>query len=304
MTTSADLRGLTAFVAVAEEEGFRAAGRRLGVSGSAVSQAIDRLEERLGVALFERTTRYVRLTEAGSRLHSAVEPALEEVRAAQEDVQELGEQPRGTLRLNVSRAAESFLGESVLAGFLATFPQLRLDLVVSEHTGEIVEAGFDAGVGLGEVIERDMISIPVSGELRLLVVGSPAYLERHPAPQHPRDLERHTCINWRAGPDDPPYRWEFTEDGRDFSVAVDARIVTTDAPLNLRLALAGVGLNMTWETWARPYIAAGELEPVLEKYCAPFPGFYLYYPRRRHRRAALRALIEYVRSPQTGPACW
>lgn len=294
MTTG--FNGLLVFVAVAETRGFSAAGRRLGVSGSAVSQTISRLEERLGVTLVERTTRTVRLTDAGERLYAVVAPALEEVRAAEEEVKELGEEPRGTLRLNVSRAAEGFLNGPMLAGFLGTYPEVALDLIVSEHTGEIVGAGYDAGVGLGEVIEQDMVAMPVSEEMRLVVVGAPAYFERHPAPKHPRDLARHTCINWRPGPDAPAYRWEFTEDGRDFSVNVDARVVTNDPALNIRLALAGVGLTMTWEEWARQHIDRSELVSVLDRYCLPFPGFHLYFPRRRHRPAALRALIDYVRS--------
>lgn len=290
-----DLNALSFFVAVAEAKGFRAAGRTLGVSGSAVSQAINRLEARLGITLVERTTRSVRLTDAGRRLYETVRPALEEVAAAEAVVQALGEEPRGALRLNVSRAAESFLNGPVLAEFLREYPELRLDLVVTEHTGEIVAAGYDAAIGLGEVIEQDMVAMPVSGELRLLVVGAPSYFDDHPAPRHPRDLAEHVCINWRPDPEGPPWRWEFTEDGHDFSVSVDSRITTTDPSLNLRLCLSGVGLNMSWESWVRPHISRHELVAVLEEYTPPFPGFYLYFPRRRQRSAALEALIDFVR---------
>lgn len=293
---STDLNTLSVFVAVAKAQGFRAAGRELGVSGSAVSQAISRLEERLGIALVERTTRSVRLTDAGTRLYETVRPALEEVRAAEAAVKELGEEPRGTLRLNVSRAAESFLRGPVLAQFLSSYPQIGLDLVVTEHTGEIVASGYDAAIGLGEVIERDMYAMPVSEEQRLIVVGSPSYFREHTPPDHPRDLADHVCINWRPGPESPPYRWEFTEGGRDFSVSVESRITTTDPTLNLRLCMAGVGLNMSWESWVRPHIEEEELVSVLEEYTPPFPGFYLYFPRRRQRSAALEALIEYVRT--------
>lgn len=298
----AGLDELIVFTAVADEEGFRAAGRRLGVSGSAVSQAIDRLEERLGVALFERTTRTVRLTDAGEHFYAVVSPALEEVRAAEEAVREEGETPRGTLRLHVSRGAESFLDGPFLAGFLAAYPEVRLDLVVVEHTGEIVARGFDAGIGLGEMIQQDMVAMPISGEQRLAVVGAPSYFERHPAPAHPRELADHVCINWKAGPETPPYRWEFTEDGADFGVSVDARIVTTDAAVNRGLAVAGLGLTITYASWVREQIERGELVPVLEEYCSPFPGFYLYFPRRRHRRAALQALVGHAReNARVGP---
>jgi len=291
-----DLNGLSVFVAVAAAKGFRAAGRQLGVSGTAVSQTIGQLEERLGVALFERTTRTVRLTEAGERLYATVGPALEEVRAAEEEVMGLGDEPSGTLRLNVSSGAENILRGPLLARFLAAHPKLRLDLVVSEHTGEIVGSGFDAAVGLGEVIERDMVALPVSDELRMLVVGSPDYLARRGAPSHPRDLTDHECINWKPTADAPPYRWEFTEDGRDFTVNVDARVVTTDPHLNVRLVQAGLGLTIEIDRVLQEHIDAGTVVPVLEDYSTPYPGFYLYFPRRRHRSAALRAFIDYVRA--------
>jgi len=292
---STDLSGFGVFLAVAEEKGFRAAGRRLGVSGSAVSQTISQLEERLEVALFQRTTRTVRLTEAGERLYAGVRPALREIEAVEEEVKELGAEPSGTLRLNVSHEAESVLGETFLGDFLNAYPRVRLDLVVTTHTGEIVEAGYDAAVGLGEMIEQDMLAIPVSDKMRLTVVGSPSYFERHPIPQHPRDLVEHVCINWAPGAGEPPYRWEFTEDGRDFAVNVESRVLTTDPDLNIRLAMAGIGLTITYEGLVRPQVEEGTLVPVLEEYCEAFPGFFLYFPRRRHRSAALRALIDFVR---------
>lgn len=295
-----DLSGLGVFVAVAEELGFRAAGRRLGVSGSAVSHAISQLEDRLGIAVFERTTRSVRLTEAGEQLLARVRPALRELHAAQEEVRELGDEPAGTLRLNVSSAAESVLGGSLLDEFLMSHPRVRLDLVVTEHTGEIIEAGYDAGIGLEEMIDRDMIAIPISEPLRMVVVGSPSYFAENPVPEHPHDLAAHVCINWRPGPDRPPYEWEFTEGGEDFAVKIDARIVTTDPELNVRLALAGVGLNYIYERSVRAEIEEGALVPVLEEYCEPFPGFFLYYPRLRHRSAALRAFIDVVRERVRG----
>ncbi len=295
-----DLDGIAVFVAVAEKEGFRAAGEKLGVSGSAVSHALRRLEERLGVTLVYRTTRSVRLTEAGQRFYRAVRPALAEVQSALAEARELGDEPRGTLRLNISSAADDILAGPLLAGVLAAHPEVKLDLIVSEHPGEIVAAGYDAGVSLGEVIEQDMFAVRVSGDMRLVVVGAPSYFAHHPAPEHPRDLVRHTCINWRAGPDAPPYRWEFTEDGRDFAVAVSARVLTNDPVLNIRLALQGVGLNMAWESWVRSYVERGELIVVLEAYCPPFQGLYLYYPERRHVPPALRAFIEYLQRGKGG----
>ena len=294
-TMTDDLDGMAIFVAVAEAKGFRAAGERLEISGSAVSQALRKLEQRLGVALVQRTTRSVRLTEAGERLYAAVRPALDEVRAAAQAVGEMADQPRGTLRLVVASAAEGFLDGKTLGGFLESYPEVRLDLIVSDEPADIVAEGYDAGVRLGEVIDKDMIAVPVSGPLRLVVVGAPSYFAKHPAPAHPRDLTAHACINWRPGPGAAPYRWEFTEDGHDFSVTVGARVTTNEIPLLLRLASAGVGLTLGDEEAVRPYVERGELVPVLDEYCTPFPGFYLYYPQRRHASPPLRALIDYLR---------
>lgn len=287
---------MSVFVAVADAKGFRAAGERLGVSASAVSQALRKLEEQLGVVLVQRTTRSVRLTEAGERLYASVRPALEEVRAAVAAVGELSREPRGTLRLLVSAGGEHFLREQVLAGFLGAHPHVRLDLAVSSETTDIVAHGYDAGVQLGEVIDRDLIAVPVSGDLCLAVVGAPSYFSRHPMPTHPRDLVEHVCINWHPTPDAPPYRWEFTETGRDFSVAVPARVLTTDPLLLVRLARAGVGLAMVYESQVHDDMARGELVAVLEEFSTPFPGFYLYYPQRRHASPALRALVDYLRA--------
>jgi DNA-binding transcriptional LysR family regulator len=290
-----DLDGMAVFVAVAEAKGFRAAGERLGVSGSAVSQALRRLEERLGVALVRRTTRSVNLTEAGERLYASARPALEDLRAAATAVSEMSGEPRGTLRIQVAGAAESFLSGALLADFLGAHPQVRLDVLVSDQPIDIVAEGFDAGIRLGEVIDRDMIAVPVSGDLRLVVVGAPSYFARRKKPKHPRDLVEHDCINWHPTAEAPPYRWEFTENGRDFSVDVRARVLTNDPALNVRLAIAGAGLTLADESRSRDALARGELVAVLEKFSTPFPGFYLYYPQRRQASLALRALVDYLR---------
>jgi DNA-binding transcriptional LysR family regulator len=290
-----ELDGMATFVAVAESKGFRAAGDRLGVSHSAVSQALRRLEERVGVPLVRRTTRSVHLTEAGEQLYASVRPALDEVRAAVAAVGELADKPRGTLRIHVTFGAESYISGSFLAGFLEAHPQIRLDLALSEAPTDIVAGGYDAGARLGEVIDRDMIAVPLSGDIRLVVVGAPTYFDRHPVPEHPRDLTRHECIGWHPTPEAPPYRWEFTEGGREFSVAVPARVITTDPSMNIRLALEGVGVTMVREDRVRHYIERGALLAVLDEFSTPFPGYYLYYPQRRHASPALRALVAYLR---------
>ncbi|HUX32770.1 MAG TPA: LysR family transcriptional regulator, partial [Gemmatimonadaceae bacterium] len=294
-----DLDGIAVFVAVAEAKGFRAAGERLGVSGSAVSQALRRLEERLGVVLVQRTTRSVRVTEAGERLYASARPALEELRGAVAAVGEMSAEARGTIRLQMAGAAEAFLSGPLLADFLAANPHVALELLVSDEPLDIVAGGYDAGIRLGEVIDRDMIAVPVSGDLRLVVVGAPGYFARHPKPRHPRDLVNHECINWHPTAKSPPYRWEFTENGRDFAIDVRARVLTNDPALNLRLAMAGAGVTLADESRSRDAIARGDLVPVLEKFSTPFPGFYLYYPQRRQASAPLRALIDHIRGAKS-----
>jgi DNA-binding transcriptional LysR family regulator len=297
-----DLNAMVVFAAVAEARGFRAAGERLGVSASAVSQALRKLEEQLGVTLMQRTTRSVHLTEAGERLYASVRPALEEVRSAVAAIGELGDVPRGTLRLLVGPAADQVLAGPLLATFLTKHPHIKLDVVVSDAALDIVEGGFDAGIQLGERIDRDMVAIPVTGDIRMAVVGAPSYFARRPKPRHPRDLVEHDCLNWHATAQMLPYRWEFTEGGREITVAVRARVLSTDSTIRIHLARAGLGLTIVYEDEVREEVARGELVPVLEEFCQPFPGYYLYYPHRRHASPALRALIEHVRRTRRQPA--
>lgn len=289
------LDGMVVFVAVAEAKNFRVAGERLGVSASAVSQALRKLEERMGIALVHRTTRSVSLSEAGERLLGAVRPAIEEVESAVVAVAELGDTPRGTLRLLVGTAADPVLSGPLLPDFLAAHPHVTLHLEVSDAVGDLVAQGYDAGIQIGEVIDRDMITVPVTGDIRMTVVGSPAYFARHPKPQRPRDLVDHDCLNWHPAAGMPAYRWEFTERGREIAIAVRARVLSNDSAVNIRLARAGLGLAIVYEDQVREEVARGELVPVLEKYCEPFPGYYLFYPHRRHASPALRALIDYLR---------
>jgi DNA-binding transcriptional LysR family regulator len=290
------LDGMVVFIAVAEAKNFRIAGERLGVSASAVSQALRKLEERLGAPLVHRTTRSVRLSEAGERLYGSVRPALEEVESAVAAVGELGDAPRGTLRLLAGTAADPVLGGALLAEFLAAHPHITLDLVVSDAVVDIVAEGYDAGIQLGEVIDRDMIAVPVTGDIRMTVVGSLSYFATHRKPRHPRELVEHDCLNWHPGAGSPAYRWEFTEGGREIVVAVRARVLSTDSAVNIRLARAGLGLAIVYEDQVRDDIAQGELVPVLEKFCESFPGYYLFYPQRRHASPALRALIDHLRA--------
>ncbi|HDS3786456.1 TPA: LysR family transcriptional regulator [Enterobacter ludwigii] len=289
-----DLNLLPLFLAVAEERSFSAAAERLGVTRSAVSQGIRRLEDTFGTLLVMRTTRSVNLTEAGERLRKSLSIPLSTIDAACEDV--LSDNgPRGHLKIAVTSIAEEFLSGPLLASFAAANPAVTIDIVVSDDEFDIVAAGFDAGVRLGDVIEKDMIAVPLTGQQREVVVASPTYLAAHSAPRHPRELIRHRCIGWRPSPDVAPYRWDFEEAGIPFDVAVEPHITTNDLRLMLRLALAGGGITFaTYETF-RPFIEKGQLVSLLDDFLPPFPGFYLYFPQRRNMAPKLRALIEHVR---------
>ncbi|MBB4391082.1 LysR family transcriptional regulator [Bradyrhizobium sp. ERR14] len=290
-----DLNALAVFALVAEERNFRAAADRLGVTRSAVSQTIRRLEETLGIALVQRTTRSVSLTEAGERLHAEVAPAIADMRAALDGTEALRGRPRGLLRLAVSSIAEHFLSGHFLAAFTEANPEVQLDITVTDAEFDIVAAGYDAGVRLGEVIEQDMIAVPIAGEERQLAVCAPDFRDRFGVPAHPSELASFRCIGWRPAPNAPPYRWEFADGGKEFSVAVAPEITTNDMALMIKLAAAGAGITFGMEASFRPAIARGELVPILEDYCPRFAGFYLYYPSRRNVAPKLRALIEHLR---------
>jgi DNA-binding transcriptional LysR family regulator len=290
-----DLSDLFAFLTVAEKSSFRAASDELRVTPSAISQNVRQLEERLGLRLLARTTRSVALTEAGEHLYNGLRPAFADVRTTLESLNELRSRPTGTVRLNVSSIAESFLAEGTLAEFLAEYPDIKLDVAVDDSNSDIVQQGFDAGVRLGEVIDRDMVAVRASGDQRQIVVGAPRYFQKHGKPKHPRDLHRHACIGWRVYSTPAPYNWEFSENGRDFEVAIDARVNTNEMRLMLRLACDGVGLSIGLEETFRPYLDRGELVPVLEKFCPRFAGFFLYYPSRSQTPAKLRALIDFLK---------
>ena len=289
-----DLAGMAAFVAVASKRSFTTAGVELGVTGSAVSQTVRQLEERLGVRLLHRTTRSVGLTEAGERLYASLKPAVDQMRAAVESLNELRERPAGTLRLTVPRGVTAFLHEPLLAEFLALYPEIRLDLSIDDGLVDIVAQGFDAGLRFGETLEKDMIAVDVFGPERLVVVGSPAYFARHRKPEHPRDLHAHDCIGYRYVTSGACYRWEFDEDGKEFQVDIEGRVTSNDVTFLIRLAADGVGLAMVSEDYVRPLLADGRLIPVLEPFCSPFPGFHLYYSSRSQTPLKLRVFIDFL----------
>jgi DNA-binding transcriptional LysR family regulator len=302
-----ELTGLTALLAVAEQRSFTSAAARLGVTPSAVSQTVRALEERVGVRLVQRTTRSVGLTEAGERFVTALRPALDGVRAAFESLGELRDGPVGTLRLNVPRLAYQRLLEPHLAAFLAAHPRVQLDIVLDDAFANIIDSRCDAGIRIGEMLEREMVAVRVGADESAAIVGSPAYFAAHRPPLRPRDLAQHDCIKYRRIARGEIYKWEFTEDGKDIEVSVDGRFTANDNDVMVGAALAGVGLAYVFESVVREHLAAGRLIRVLEAYCPPFPGLYLYYPSRAQLAPKLQALIDFLRArapgrrPKRGP---
>lgn len=291
-----DLAGLAELARVADRRSFTAAAAELGVTPSAVSQAISALEGRVGVRLLQRTTRKVGLTEAGARFLAHLRPALDGVDAAFASLDELRARPAGTLRLTLSRLAHRAVLEPALAAFLATYPDLRVEIAIEDGFTSIVDKGFDAGIRLGESVEKDMVSVRVTDDYRVAVVGAPAYFATHRKPKHPRDLRAHDCIRYRQITSGTLYRWELTVDGRDVAIAVDGRIVTNDADIMVRAALDGLGLAHVIEHTVADALADGRLVRVLAPYCPRFPGLHLYFPSRRQLPAKLRALVEFLQA--------
>jgi DNA-binding transcriptional LysR family regulator len=290
-----ELTGLMTLLAVADKRSFTAAAAVLRVTPSAVSQTLRALEQRVGVRLVQRTTRSVGLTEAGERFVARLRPALEGVRSAFEALAELRDQPAGTLRLNVPRLAYQRMLEPHLGAFLAEYPGIHLDLVIEDAYANIIESGCDAGIRIGEMVERDMVAMRIGPDESPAVVGSPGYFAARPRPRRPRDLQEHSCINFRRVRRGDVYRWEFTEHGKDIEVAVDGRFTANDGEALIAAALAGVGLAYVFESSVREHLAAGRLIRVLEAFCPPFPGLFLYYPSRVGLAPKLQALIEFLK---------
>src|SRR5947207_2162341 len=290
-----NLNVLASFLTVAEERSFTRAAKRLGVSRSALSHAVRGLEERLGVRLLARTTRSVAPTEAGDQLISHLRPALGEVESVLDRIVGLRERPTGRVRLLVTPLSATMVLAPKLVPFARRFPDIVLDVTTTqEGRTELVAAGFDAGIHLGESIQRDMVAVRVSRDHRLAIVASPGYFAEHPKPKSPHDLPSHRCINLRGG-SAGLYRWEFEKGGDTLAVDVSGPLIVDDADLMIRAAIDGLGLTFSFEEYVAPQIASGALVRVLEDWCPPFAGYFLYYPSRRQQPAALAALIETLR---------
>ncbi|GAA0708996.1 LysR family transcriptional regulator [Dokdonella soli] len=299
--TPDQLPALLAFARVAAHGSFTSAARELEVSPSALSQTIRGLETRLGVRLLNRTTRRVGLTEAGAALLTRVEPALSEIDTAIGDLRQQRERPAGTLRITAPQVGVPALLEPHLADFLAAYPDICLDIHVDSSLNDLVTQGLDAGIRLGEKVQRDMVALPLGGAQRSVVVGAPAYFAQCGTPQHPRELQSHNCLRSRFSLGGATYRWEFCERGRWFEIGVEGSVICNDHSLLLRAATHGVGLVHTMEPLVRKQLAAGTLVSVLDAFLPPYDGFYLYYPSRAQLAPKLRVFADFLRARLNAP---
>lgn len=298
-TMTAALGDLAAFIAVARAHGFREAARASGGSASGMSEAVRRLEAKLGVRLLNRTTRSVAPTEAGTRLLDRLGPALEEVAGALDVVNGFRDRPAGTLRLNVPVSAARLVLPRIVPPFLAAYPDIRLEIVAEESFVDVLAAGCDAGIRYDERLEQDMIAVPIGPRVqRFATAAAPAYLERHGRPRRPRELLEHACLRTRF-PSGAMPPWEFERAGKIVKVdPTGPLVVRAGAAVDLAVeaAIAGSGVIHLFEDWLRPHLDRGVLEPVLEPWWQRFPGPFLYYPGRRYLPAPLRAFVDFVRA--------
>lgn len=286
---------LAAFAAVARERSFTRAAAKLGVSPSALSQTVKGLETRLGIRLLMRTTRSVAPSEAGERLLNAVAPRFDEIQQALTAINVLRDRPAGTVRITAGEHPVQTVLQPGLARLLPHYPDIRVEIIVDYGLVDIVAEGFDAGVRLGEQVARDMVAVRIGPEVRMAVVGSPAYFRDRPAPARPQDLTDHNCINARLPTYGGLFPWEFEKDDRELKVRVDGQLVYNTMRPRLDAALQGLGLSYMPEDIVLPFIASGELVRVLDDWCKPFPGYHLYYPSRHHASPAFTLLVEALR---------
>ncbi len=286
---------LVAFLAVARERSFTRAAARLGVSPSALSHTIRKLEERVGMRLLTRTTRSVSTTEAGERLFGAIGPHFDEVRRKLEGLSELRDKPAGTIRItSADHPAETILWPA-LEKLLPDYPDIHVEVSLDDTLLDIAEDRFDAGVRLGEQVAKDMIAVPIGPDVQMAVVGAPSYLKKRPVPDSPHDLAQHICINLRLRTLGGVYAWEFERGGRELKVRVEGQVVFNDARLIIKAARAGLGLAYVFRDSVEAELADGSLVLVLSDWTPPFAGYHLYFPSRRQQSPAFALLVDALR---------
>ncbi|CAN7408995.1 LysR family transcriptional regulator [Rhizobium sp. LjRoot258] len=293
--TRQSINDLVAFLAVAREKSFTKAAAKLGVSQSALSHTIRGLETRLGLRLLTRTTRSVSPTEAGERLLTSIGPRFDEIESELAALSEFREKPAGTIRINAGEHAADAILWPALEKLLPHYPDINVEIIVDYGLTDIVAERYDAGVRLGEQVAKDMIAVRIGPDMRMAVVGAPAYFERRPKPEIPADLTDHNCINLRLPTYGGVYAWEFEKDGRELKVRVEGQLVFNNVQLRLNAALSGIGLAYMPEMLVQQHLSAGGLVRVLEDWCAPFPGYHLYYPSRRQTSPAFSLIVNALR---------
>ncbi|MFM0469924.1 LysR family transcriptional regulator [Paraburkholderia strydomiana] len=291
------LDGVEAFLCVARHRSFRRAAAELGVTPSAISQAVRVLEERIGAVLFIRTTRSVGLTEAGEQFLSRAKPAFEELVAASNVARGLGQRPSGLLRLSVPRAVVPLLLDPLIASFHQAYPEVEVEIAASSELVDLATEGFDAGIRLGQFIEADMVAVPLTPPLRFVVVGSPAYFAARSRPEHTDDLRQHACLRWRKS-GGALALWSFNNGGNAIEIAVSGPFIAHDFPTMLGAAMEGIGLAQLPEPMVAEGLRTGKLVEVLKPLAPVIPGVFLYYPSRRQVMPKLRAFIDHVKSRQ------
>jgi len=289
------LDGVEAFLSVAQHRNFRRAAAGLGVTPSAMSQAVRALEARIGAVLFVRTTRSVGMTEAGQRFLSRAKPAFEELIAASGVASELGQRPAGLLRLSVPRAVVPILLEPLIASFCQAYPEVEVEIAASEELIDLAAEGFDAGIRLGQFIAADMVAVRLTKPFRFIIVGSPAYLARSGRPERPDDLRQHACLRLRRS-NGALALWSLNDNGRVIELAVSGPLIANDFPTMLGAAIEGVGLAQVPEPIAAGAVTAGKLVRVLGPFAPMAPGVFLYYPGHRQIMPKLRAFIDHVKN--------
>ncbi len=289
------LNDLVAFVAVGRERSFTRAAAKLGVSQSALSHALRELEARLGVRLLTRTTRSVSPTEAGERLLHTLGPRFDEIDSELAALSELRDKPAGTIRITATEYALETLLWPKLAKFLRQYPDIKVEIFIDNGLTDIVAQRFDAGVRAGEQVAKDMIAVRIGPDLRMAVVGAPAYFRTRPEPKRPQDLIGHSCVNLRLSTHGGLYAWEFAKGGRELKVRVEGQLTFNGTFQMLNAALAGFGLAYVPEDLARPHVAKNRLTRVLEDWCPAYTGYHLYYPSRRQSAAAFALLVDALR---------
>lgn len=290
-----DLPDLKLLACIARHLSFRLAADELGVSASAVSHSVRALEAKVGVRLFNRTTRSVALTPAGQTLLGRIAPALQDIAQALDSINAYRDSPQGLLRLNAPRPAGELVLAPLISDFLKQHPGAKVEVVLDDALVDIVEAGFDAGVRYGESLQQDMVAIPIGPPQRFVVVASPEFVARHGHPDSPRELPNYPCIGLRF-PSGVRYRWEFEKEGERLEVDVNGPLTAGEMPLMVQAAQDGLGFAFVYEQYAQRGLASGQLVSVLDAWCPYVPGFFLYYPNRRLSPATLRAFVDTVRA--------